>query len=573
LKEVDLFMGSHYRIGSNYDYEDKDIELLRSGDRNRLLNALIEAKTRKKIVKFSSLVHGSKSGSPNTTMYSDGTIRCWRCSITISFVNYIGYVRDNLINASKQCAQVGNYREDQVVRKFIKSLKEFPIETNKGVVKILKARAGSGKTTCILRSVLKAFSVPCLILAPGVKDCESIAGIDPSIVRQFGPAETRSSEITSNVMVMTYSSFANRWYNETVNNFIEEVRRIGLLVIDEIDRLMDEFIGGQDAFYRVFNGKERWNIIGMSATPDKLIGAFNDLSNKSFKVQMYELIDPEERKHHLKNIKVVGQSGNFKGHIGPKGVEELLNKLKPRFPKGTHLSLYGNLSGIVTREPFVDNVIYSQANESIDRKKLLKLEGSNIVIRSKGKELEITAISEVGSRTLSIHAEGFKNYLSAYVGIINPDTLHQHFKRNRNHIGTENNPDLNLIASFVREEELKRWGSRIGIRKEVYENIDKLGLPEILSNKVRENYLKSINGAMLSKCKIEYILKEQNKITFDEEIILTSKEEFKQPTHYEDFLTGRRLIEMSFKENDLIAQCVLCILTHKVEKLVVSLNC
>lgn len=124
----------------------------------------------------------------------------------------------------------------------------------------------------------------------------------------------------------------------------------------------------------------------------------------------------------LKNIKVVGQSGNFKGHIGPKGLEELLNILKPRLPKGTHFSLFGNLSGIVTREPFIDNVIYSQANENIDRKKLLKLEGSNIVIRSKGKEIETTMISEAGSRTFSIFARGFKNYLSAHVGIINPDT-------------------------------------------------------------------------------------------------------------------------------------------------------
>jgi len=208
LKEVGLIIRSRYKTDyKDYDYEDKDIEVLNIGNRNRLLSALIEAKAKKKIVKFLSLVNGSKSGLPNTTMNSDGTIRCWKCSITIPFVSYVGYVQDNSIDTSRQCAQVGNYSGDLVAIKFIKSLKGFSVETNKGVVKILKARAGSGKTTYILANVLKALNVPCLILAPGVKDCESIAGIDPSIVRQFGPAETRSSEITSNVM--TYSSFAN----------------------------------------------------------------------------------------------------------------------------------------------------------------------------------------------------------------------------------------------------------------------------------------------------------------------------------------------------------------------------
>lgn len=126
------------------------------------------------------------------------------------------------------------------------------------------------------------------------------------------------------------------------------------------------------------------------------------MPNKPFKVQTYELIDGEKRRQHVKYVKVLGLSGNsISSHIGPKRLEELLNSVKPKLPKGTHLSLFGNLSGAITKEPFIDNVIYSRANENIDRKKLLKLEGSNFIIKSKGKEVEVTMLSEAGSRTYS----------------------------------------------------------------------------------------------------------------------------------------------------------------------------
>lgn len=75
--------------------------------------------------------------------------------------------------------------------------------------------------------------------------------------------------MNSNIMIMTYNSFANRWHNDTDREYVENVRLRGVLVIDEVDKLIEEFAGGQGVLYRIM--EERWSVIGLSATPDKLV--------------------------------------------------------------------------------------------------------------------------------------------------------------------------------------------------------------------------------------------------------------------------------------------------------------
>lgn len=182
LKEIGLVIRS--LTYTKYESENGEVIILNERCRNRLISALIDARCKRETIKFVSLVHGSKSNLPNTTLNVDGKIRCWKCSVTMLFEKYIGYVQDNSIDISRQCVSIKDYRIDLgVERRYIKSLKEFLVEASKGTFKILKARAGAGKSTYIVCEMLEK-DIPCLILVPTVKDAESIAGIDLRIVRQ-----------------------------------------------------------------------------------------------------------------------------------------------------------------------------------------------------------------------------------------------------------------------------------------------------------------------------------------------------------------------------------------------------
>lgn len=114
----------------------------------------------------------------------------------------------------------------------------------------------------------------------------------------------------------------------------------------------------------------------------------------------------EEKEHHLKILKLKGKTGNMIGLIGPNRAKEIVNILKSKLPyKEGHVLKFLN-NGELTKQPYIDNCIFSEGNENISYKKLLKGEGANVKIKSKNKGIEITQCSGVGARTYSLKLEG-----------------------------------------------------------------------------------------------------------------------------------------------------------------------
>jgi hypothetical protein len=219
LKEAGLLIGSQYKP---YDYGDKDIEVLNIGDRNRLISAITDAKIKEKSIKFVSLVHGSNSNLPNTTLNANGTLRCWKCSISMSFDDYIRYVQSIPTDSSKTCKIVKTCPKDtKRGLNLIKSLDDFSLETVRGVFKILKANAGTGKSSKILGKAIDDPTRPYLVLAPFIKDCEAICGMYPSMIRQFGGSENRTREMNSHMMVKSFNTFGFGHYNDNVRAFFK----------------------------------------------------------------------------------------------------------------------------------------------------------------------------------------------------------------------------------------------------------------------------------------------------------------------------------------------------------------
>lgn len=180
--------------------------------------------------------------------------------------------------------------------------------------KILKANAGTGKSSKILGKAIDDPTRPYLVLAPFIKDCEAICGMYPSMIRQFGGSENRTREMNSHMMAMSFNTFGFGHYNDNVRAFLKDVLDRGVIIIDECDRMMEENVkGGHETYLKLFCGDKRWNVIGMSATPDKLIGGLEEVSNTPFEIHQ---LDNKSPKEHVKYFRVVGPSGKMVGYLG-----------------------------------------------------------------------------------------------------------------------------------------------------------------------------------------------------------------------------------------------------------------
>jgi hypothetical protein len=148
--------------------------------------------------------------------------------------------------------------------------------------------------------------------------------------------------------------------------------------------MMEENVkGGHETYLKLFCGDKRWNVIGMSATPDKLIGGLEEVSNTPFEIHQ---LDNKSPKEHVKYFRVVGPSGKMVGYLGKNRGEELIRKIKEMLPGNRLINSFFDL-GILTKSPHVDSCIFSEANENIDHKKLLKVIGHQIMIKAKGDGL------------------------------------------------------------------------------------------------------------------------------------------------------------------------------------------
>jgi hypothetical protein len=191
-----------------------------------------------------------------------------------------------------------------------------------------------------------------------------IVGMCPEINRQFGRSETRSQEIDSNLMVMTYNSFAFKRYGIKVMEWIEKVKERGMVVVDEVDMMMDErFHGCQETYIRLFKRDEKWKVVGLSATPDKIFDCVSkDSRVKGNKIKLYELEEKERNEHHIKIIGVKSMSGNMVGFVGPNRMREIVDILKPKLPyKEGHVLMFMN-NGEITKQPYITNCIFSEEN-------------------------------------------------------------------------------------------------------------------------------------------------------------------------------------------------------------------
>ena len=228
---------------------------------------------------------------------------------------------------------------------------------------------------------------------------------------------------------MTFSAYyANKKYGNGNKEKIKEIEEKGIVVIDEVDLLSEEVKGAKEAFNMLFKERKRLNVIGLSATPDKVYGKIEE---KGVRLKVMEL-ESESMEYHCKMIKLVNKSNKSVGFVGKKRVKEIIEHIKVKYENGWHMLLFYN-NGEFTKDISIDNCVFSDNNENIDRKKLLKSKGVDIFVKSKDKKIEITQCSNVGSRLYSVNLEGFIGHTNVYIGEYNPDVPEQHFRRVREH--------------------------------------------------------------------------------------------------------------------------------------------
>jgi hypothetical protein len=239
--------------------------------------------------------------------------------------------------------------------------------------------------------------------------------------------------------------------------------------------------------------------------------AFKKLEKDSRKLRIHEVDSGNVAKHHIRRIKVMSQSGSMIGFVGINRMREIRGILKSRLSyKEGHVLLFGG-SGEITNQPFIQNCIFSEENEDIDHRKLLKSIGHEIKVKSSGEGIEITQCSIVGSRTYSLSLEGFSNHTNVYVGEFDSDVLEQHLKRLRSHKTNPNNPDYMFITHFISERALERSKRRMEILERVYGDKE-LKIPERYKGAVKIVILSRTEGTELSIERIRKEIEEQEQV-------------------------------------------------------------
>lgn len=73
-------------------------------------------------------------------------------SVSTSFESYLDYVLDTVLDTTKNCSVARNYKSNRGVSLVkLDKLEDFQISPIISKVNVLSAKAGSGKTTMILR--------------------------------------------------------------------------------------------------------------------------------------------------------------------------------------------------------------------------------------------------------------------------------------------------------------------------------------------------------------------------------------------------------------------------------------
>lgn len=414
----------------------------------------------------------------------------------------------------------------------------------------MKAKAGSGKTKYLINEAIKG-GKQFLFLFSYVRDCEAFSDVYPDVEinRQFGASENRSYNVFTKITVSTFNSYGINAYGSGVEQEIRDIEKYGIIVVDEVDLLCESVRGTQEAFCRLFRG-ERKNIIGLTATPDK---SYDSIIERDFSLKIVEL-EKKEEEYHCKIVKLVDKEGRNVSVLRNTRLKELIDYFRVLGDYDrAHILLFLN-NGEFTKDDRIDNCIFSEGNEDISRKKLLKPKGIRIDIKSKGKKVEITQSSNIGSRLYSIELEDFKRHFNVYIGEFNPDVSEQHFRRVRSHKTTSNNPDYMFITMWITEKIIENHRRKVDYYNRVVKGLDKLvNLPENSREKIKEKLEIEILGNSLAVNRLKHTLREQNKIKVDEELVLQSRDEPMRPRYYEDVLENDKIIvkvgkcELEFK--------------------------
>jgi len=219
LMEVGLRLSkSNYKEGSMVNVK---VIIDRNGEDT--LVELRKAHEKRESIKFTSIIHGE---APNMVLFGNGYIYCYKCEVTRKLDDYLRFVKKGFIDRTLGCEQIERQEglisvekeQDERLLKRIKGgisgkgVKKMLKESDGSIVKIVKAKAGSGKTVSALDVVLND-DRPCLILAPFNNDCKTIEGTAHKIFgkrinRQYGDREdiTFHEPNVHNVMVMTYNT-------------------------------------------------------------------------------------------------------------------------------------------------------------------------------------------------------------------------------------------------------------------------------------------------------------------------------------------------------------------------------
>jgi len=111
------------------------------------------------------------------------------------------YVRDREVDTGKNCAVVKAYELEDRIQPIeeIKSIDDFEVKVSGKRVRLLNAKAGSGKTRYMMKKATEDVTTNYLFLAPYKRDCEVLSGMCPYSNIQYGRSEDRTFDDNSNI--------------------------------------------------------------------------------------------------------------------------------------------------------------------------------------------------------------------------------------------------------------------------------------------------------------------------------------------------------------------------------------
>jgi hypothetical protein len=164
--------------------------------------------------------------------------------------------------------------------------------------------------------------------------------------------------------------------------------------------------------------------------------------------------------------------------------------------------------------------------------------------------------SSAAERVLSLKAEGFEDFFYVSIGSYDPDGPLQNFQRNRDHVSKRESPNLIYVVNLFSKEGLKSYEKDFYALKGYLKKIDTC-VPEFEREWVIRSVEKAITCAELTFKYGEYLLKETEKVVFDEELMLKEKGEMPAASVFMDGeYVVREMSDSALKARSTVLDCI-----------------